>query len=59
MTVYLLWSTLHRFGEREILHGIYADEKNAKDDLKAYQADVSVDREEYHIQPYHVTAKNK
>lgn len=59
MTVYLLWSTLHCFGEREILHGIYANENVAREDARAKQENVSVDREEYHIQPYHVTAKNK
>ena len=59
MTVYLLWSTLHHFGERQILHGIYADEVEAKTDAKSFQAEVSVECEEFHVQPYHVTAKNK
>ena len=59
MTVYLLWSTLHRFGEKQILHGIYADEADAKTDAKEYQAGVRVDYEEFHVQPYHVTVKKK
>ena len=55
MKVYLLWSTLHRYGEKQILHGIYAYEAEAKAAVKEYQACVSVDSEEFHVQPYPVT----
>lgn len=59
MTVYLLWSTLHRFGEKEILHAIYADEQEARKEARERQNAVSVECEEFHVQPYHVTVKKK
>ena len=59
MKIYLLWAKYHRYGGREVLHGLYEDNDDAVEDMKIYQADVPMEQVEYYVQPVIVSLKRE